>query len=485
MTKETYGLCVGGKGKLMLALPLLLADQNQKAGQEVLPIKTLSITGSANAQAFADKLAEGKGYPVKIWGYDKDGNNDDHMQTVNIVTGGFSADKSKGTIEEQIAPVIEDVKAGKVGYITSNTYRGFEKDYPPYLVALLKAGYDASPDAVAEPIPVFPMEQSPGNAVTLKKNVLALIGEDYTAEGRSESFKQWVERTHFASTSVDRITVDDKQNPLIPFAEPFAYIAIEKPKEGVTAPITEPFGKCKEIELVDDIKVPEKRKLGILNALHTAMTQKWIAGGREPSDMTVRQFMDQPGNSEWLESLRKELVAVLVREFPDKKENLEAFSHASIRRFINSRDHLLNEIATDHSNKIDQRLNLVLDWKRDHAPEIETPALDSLMAETISKRQLETAKKAAVAAAPEIHGLSAYLDEVMQVKNPQPQKGEKAVTLENLTTKPAMNVALVGLNGRLKQQMSRYDLNKVGAIMGAIRQNTGYMAGGLGYGSGG
>ena len=61
-TNEAYGLCVGGNGKLMKALPMKLADENRGSGRtDVLPVKVLSITGSADSQAAIERFNAGEG----------------------------------------------------------------------------------------------------------------------------------------------------------------------------------------------------------------------------------------------------------------------------------------------------------------------------------------------------------------------------------------------------------------------------------------
>ena len=111
-----------------------------------------------------------------------------------------------------------------------------------------------------------------------------------------------------------------------------------------------PFFAHPAILRVDDVMPYTLRKVRILNGAHTALLVK----ARPRGFVTVREAMNDPAISDWLQRLlSEEIVPTLEGRVDDAK----GFARQTLERFRNPfLEHKLSDIALHHEAKVKVRL---------------------------------------------------------------------------------------------------------------------------------
>jgi len=216
------------------------------------------------------------------------------------------------------------------------------RSYPAKLLSLLLCRYEVGLPGVQ----ILPCELIEQNGIQLRDLVL----EQASRWGVFSGAVDWLrDGCHWVNSLVDRIVPGPPKahplletDPLLLSAEPFALWAIES---------RHPFAMSHPaIVTAVDIRPFALRKIRILNGLHSALASRAL-----PSEVvTIRQVMENPEISGWLEDLLfEEIVPVLE----GRVEEPAKFGRAVLERFRNPfLEHKLASIALNHEAKVRVRL---------------------------------------------------------------------------------------------------------------------------------
>ena len=203
---------------------------------------------------------------------------------------------------------------------------------------------------------MLPMELVDQNGDTLKKLVIEQA-ENWQQTNNSE-FVGWLDSDNrWLNNLVDRIVVRPSDQPpwsetdqLAVVAEPFRMLAIED--DGKDQSI---IPKHDMVIWTDDLQPYFKRKVRILNGLHTAMVAHLLPKGFE----TVLQCVTDSEARAWLdEVLFEEILPTLKAGGSDE----EAFARDVMERFENPFfKHRLSDIAQGHETKLAVRIQPTVD----------------------------------------------------------------------------------------------------------------------------
>ncbi|WP_207101646.1 mannitol dehydrogenase family protein [Paracoccus shandongensis] len=308
-------------------------------------------------------LAAPEGYPVRIRGI-LDGRTVDEERRVTSVRRTLSTatdwDDLSRIVTHEAKAILSNT--GDRGYLPSPADTGpvptQAMSYPAKLFHLLAARQAAG----AGPLSIFPMELVPENGRVLKARVLEIAA----ANGASPDLRDWLDACTWVNSLVDRI-VSEPIEPAGAVAEPYALWAIEA-GPGVAAPCIHPA-----VQVVPDLEEIERLKLHILNLGHTVLADIWRREGSQP-DRFVRQMMQGQPWAELDAIYRQEVLpGFAARGHADKAA---AYLQTTLDRFRNPfLDHRVADIAQNHAQKAERRIQAFIDWVGASGP-----AMDRLQA---------------------------------------------------------------------------------------------------------
>ncbi|MBT0957177.1 mannitol dehydrogenase family protein [Alphaproteobacteria bacterium KMM 3653] len=354
-----------GTSRFLQAHADLMIDEAMQSGQACGPIVVVQSSGDPARAARLSALAAPNGYPVHIRGLDKG-------QVVNQTQQVRSVQRTLSTAtdwDELVAILCREAE-----YILSNTGdRGFdpkpadamsvfdqEMSYPAKLQLLLRARYDAN----QTPLTIMPMELIVQNGKVLQARVMELAGAD-------QAYRDWLTRdVIWANSLVDRI-VSEPIEPAGAVAEPYALWAIEN-APGLVPPCEHP-----SIQMVDDLDAIEALKLFILNLGHTWLVDTHSKLKEAPS--TVAGFLDDPAV---LAELRDVYDTEVLPTFDAAGigEEARTYVETTIERYRNPfLDHKLEDIAQNHSAKVERRIGGFLNWAEGNGDRSEKPRLRAMI----------------------------------------------------------------------------------------------------------
>jgi fructuronate reductase len=226
--------------------------------------------------------------------------------------------------------------------------------------ARLVAGFAARRAVDAGPIAVVPCDNEPGNGV-----VAARVVHDFASLLDSDLAAYVAMNMSVVSTMVDRITpriaaadvaacrattgVDDRC-PVV--TEPFHEWVLSG-----SFPAGRPGWEDAGAVFTDDVTPYERRKLWLLNGAHSLLAYTGVLRGHD----TVAAAVADDSCAGWLHEWWTEASA----ELDQPADTLEAYRHALVDRFSNSRiQHRLDQIGTDGSQKLPIRILPVLRAQR-------------------------------------------------------------------------------------------------------------------------
>lgn len=321
------------------------------AGQALGGITVVQTTGNAASAERVAALAAGGGYPVRIRGL-RAGQPVDEVVTCRAVKEAWHADAAW--------PVLREAVATEVRVIVSNTAdRGYQLDdadgpallddtqraprsFPAKLLVLLHHRWQALP---AADLSIFPCELVERNGDVLRD----IVGGMAVEWGLAPGFIAWLaDHCVWANSLVDRI-VSEALHPVGAVAEPYALWAVER-QRGLLLPCAH-----EDIVLTEDLAQYERLKLFLLNAGHTWLAGRWLAGAREPG-ATVRQAMEDAASRADLEALWAEEV-LPVFDALGQQAQAQAYLAQVRERLLNPfLAHRLADIAQNHAQKAQRRL---------------------------------------------------------------------------------------------------------------------------------
>ncbi|MEL7525316.1 MAG: mannitol dehydrogenase family protein, partial [Pseudomonadota bacterium] len=132
------------------------------------------------------------------------------------------------------------------------------------------------------------------------------------------------------------------------------------------------------VRVVPSLEPYETLKLFILNLGHTYLVSRWLAEGTRARHTYVRDRLVDPDAAADLEDLYA-LEVVPGFAAHGRKEDAEAYVETTLDRFRNPfLDHMLADIAQNHSEKIERRIGAFLTWARQADAALSAPRLDAI-----------------------------------------------------------------------------------------------------------
>jgi len=355
-------------------------DSSDALGKITVVQTTTHVASAARIAA----LREHRSYPVHIRGLHRQEKIDLHIACDSIAEA-LHADADWQTLRQRIR---HDVKV-----IVSNTgdtgYAGFPEDtadlldgestprgFAAKLVVLLHDRHAAG----AEPITLLPCELVSRNGEVLRDLVVG-IAQSWRCEPAFIDYLQ--QRCIWVNSLVDRI-VSEAIDPVGAIAEPYALWAIER-QDGMVLPC-----RHERIILTDDLAHFERLKLFLLNLGHTILAQCWLDANshantntstnlHSPPDATVLDAMQR---AEWRDTLERVWQEEVLPVFAalDQYESASRYLVDVRDRFTNPfLAHRLADIAMNHSEKKQRRLQPVVSLAAELGLDIAQPHLRALL----------------------------------------------------------------------------------------------------------
>ena len=302
-----------------------------------------------------------QGYHVWVRGK-QDGQIVDQAQTVDSLQRALVANADWQSLQELATSsdvtliVSNTTEAGLMLQTEDQTQFDFRnecpKSFPARLTALLFARFESGNPCLS----ILPMELVDNNADCLKRLVLQQA-KTWQATAQSD-FLDWLQQElRWLNNLVDRIVVsvtDDppwaEHDPLAVTTEPYRLLAIQDDQRDRSVLPDHP-----SIQWVGDLQPVYRRKVRILNGLHTAMVAHCLPSGFE----TVLDAVSDPQERKWLESLlNDEILKVLQNQGQDESQ----YAQQVFERFENPFfKHRLADIANGHEQKLETRLKPTFD----------------------------------------------------------------------------------------------------------------------------
>ena len=226
-------------------------------------------------------------------------------------------------------------------------YKNCPLSFPAKIAALLFRRYKSGFGGMT----LLPMELIDDNGATLRKLVIEQARK--WPATNDQDFIQWLEsENRWLNNLVDRIVVSPSESPpwtdddaLAVVAEPFRMLAIED--DGKDRSVLPSHSM---VTWTDDLQPFFKRKVRILNGLHTAMVAQFLPQGFE----TVLQCVTDSVARRWLDEV---LFDEILPTLNAGGMNAEGFAREVMERFENPFfQHRLSDIAQGHRTKLQVRI---------------------------------------------------------------------------------------------------------------------------------
>lgn len=333
------------------------------------------VQGTDNPASTRRALALANGYDVIIRGLSA-GRPVDRLKTCRSVSEVLHARHDWAAVRERVRGPVKLVvsNTGDSGWaLAPQDDASLLADdatapaaFPARLLVLLHDRWQARP---AADFTLLPCELVSRNGDGLRDLVVGLA----TAWGCAPAFVEWL-RGHvvWGNSLVDRI-VSEALEPAGAIAEPYALWAIEV-QPGLQLPCRHP-----SIVLTDDLARYERLKLFLLNLGHTLLAELWLRGGLA-ADMTVLQAMGEPRLREPLEQAwQQEVLPVLeaLRQAEEARDYLVGLRERLLNPYL---AHRLADIAQNHGQKKQRRLQPVVELAQRLVPDLCQPLLRTALA---------------------------------------------------------------------------------------------------------
>jgi tagaturonate reductase len=321
-------------------------------------VTAVESSGSGNAARLRDQ--DGR-YRLLVRGLDH-GLSVDEGRDIAVIERTIDASHgSDRLLDEALDPRL-------VLVVSNTTESGYLPNrFPARLAAVLEVRARGELPGVT----ILPCELIEENGRRLREQVIAEARGREVPSGIVDAI---ADGNAWAVTLVDRIaTIPSPDDPAAQ-GDPFAVVVEPYASWVIEAPASARLPAHPAVSATADVAPFALRKIRILNGAHTAL----VARTRESPVTLVRQAMEQPDVSLWLEDmLREEIVPALGERIVDG----DGFAETVLERFRNPfQDHRLADIAVGHAEKL--RLRLVPTY-HDHVARFGRPPrrLAALLAE--------------------------------------------------------------------------------------------------------
>lgn len=362
-----------GTSRFLQAHADLFISQAMESGQNVGPITIVQSSGDPER---AKRLAGLVGsYPVHIEGI-ADGKRVQEIVTVRSVTRTLSTAVNWAEISRIFAEEAQLVfsNTGDSGFAPqdSDLDDTFDQSmsYPAKLLHLLRLRFTQG----ASPIQIMPLELIVDNGDVLKRRVMALAHAD------NHAFRAYLEHdVIWANSLVDRI-VSQPLEPAGAVAEPYALWAIQD-QPGLFLPCEHPAVMV--VPALDDI---EALKLFVLNLGHTFMADRWRLAKGADGTLVRHLVSDDEELAQLLSVLSNEVRPAFLAA--DLADQFDAYVSTTIERFANPfLDHRIKDIAQNHVQKVERRIEAMLKWALKNGDQSPKPILSEIVSRKGSTAQ--------------------------------------------------------------------------------------------------
>jgi tagaturonate reductase len=336
-----------GAGRFLRGFVDRFVQHANDAGQNVGHIVVVQSTPGARAERIN---AQPDGYHVLVRGYEE-GEIVERVETVRSIRRAIlAAEGWPEVLRLAVAPELRYLVSNstEAGYVLDESDRAGDappRTMPAKLTQILWQRFQAGSEA---PV-ILPCELFERNADKMRELVL-------TQSRRWQlpaAFESWLNGgCVWLNNLVDCIITDPtpdlalaKEDPLLVCAEPYALLAIERPKTG-----TVPFFTDPAIQVVADVTEYYLRKVRMLNGVHTAMVGKFRTAGFA----TVQQLLADRAAARWIRDL---LFEEIVPTLAYRVDGVACFADQVWDRLRNPfTAHKLSDIALHHADKVRIRL---------------------------------------------------------------------------------------------------------------------------------
>lgn len=363
----------------------------------------MTITGSDQAIEFIEQINRTGVFEVDVRGSFK-GEKTNETQTSEAFVAGYNLSRT-GDEERDKKPLLDLVRGGRIKYLFTNT------DDPEYTNTTLTGHlaeilYEAYKHHQQPPL-IIPFELNPkGNGKKLMQELMGKISQGtYENNATGPGFMDYCQdqlQKRIVNTLVDSQADHHPTIRTRAVGEPFILLAIEKipglEKEQL------PFREHPNIRLTEHFEDYNLIKFGLLNCIHTAMTQHWIANGKKVNgavmpEATTRDFLSDSEYRKWAEALLAETKAVIekaLEKSPEGRAYLPEFLDELMPR-LESEDFAKKheKISTKHSGKLDERLWWLVLLAKEMGMDTDEklPLLTKLLDNAVSRDQLKKARE--------------------------------------------------------------------------------------------
>jgi tagaturonate reductase len=324
----------------------LIEELNQQG--ESLQVCLVQSTDGTTLQGLR---AQDYAYQVYVAGRDQ-GQTIEEFQSITCIKDGLSLPHDSEKFfsfasSPELKYLISNVTEAGLVWSQEGAKDQIANSFPGRITQWLYTRFEQAPEL--ETI-FLPCELIPNNGDFLK----SLIQQHALAWKLDAEFLNWIKlNCRFHNTLVDRIVpgfpkqLAEKAAPYTVQVEPYLFWGIEGSDQDLEKL---PFRKCKGVVLTDSLLPYTKRKISILNGLHTGMA----ALGRLQHIQTVQEYVQDSSRLQELNRLAEEEIFPFLDQPLDE---LRAYTSAIFDRFKNPfMAHALNDISLQSIAKFKSRL---------------------------------------------------------------------------------------------------------------------------------
>jgi len=347
MNSQSIQVLQFGTGNFLRGFIEPLIEELNSQGESL----QVCLVQSTDGNTLEGLRAQDYAYEVYVAGRDQ-GQTIEEFQSITCIKDGLNLPQDSEKFfsfasSPELKYLISNVTEAGLVWSQEGTKDQIASSFPGRITQWLYTRFEQAPEL--ETI-LLPCELIPNNGDFLK----SLIQQHALAWKFDTEFLNWLNlNCRFHNTLVDRIVpgfpkqLADKAAPYTVQVEPYLFWGIEGSDQDFEKL---PFRKCKGVVLTDSLLPYTKRKISILNGLHTVMA----ALGRLQNIQTVQEYVQDPDRLQELNLLAEEEL------FPFLEQPLDAlrgYTAAIFDRFKNPfMAHALNDISLQSIAKFKSRL---------------------------------------------------------------------------------------------------------------------------------
>jgi tagaturonate reductase len=347
MNSQSIQVLQFGTGNFLRGFIEPLIEELNQQGESL----QVCLVQSTEGNTLEGLKAQNYAYEVYVAGRDQ-GQDIEEFQSITCIKDGLSLPNDSEKFfsfasSPELKYLISNVTEAGLVWSQEGARDQIASSFPGRITQWLYTRFEQAPEL--ETI-LLPCELIPNNGDFLK----SLIQQHAFAWELDAEFLNWLNlNCRFHNTLVDRIVpgfpkhLEGKAAPYTVQAEPYLFWGIEGSDQDLEKL---PFRKCKGVVLTDSLLPYTKRKISILNGLHTLMA----ALGRLQQIQTVQEYVQDPGRLQELNRLAEEEIFPFLDQPLDE---LRAYTSAIFDRFKNPfMAHALNDISLQSIAKFKSRL---------------------------------------------------------------------------------------------------------------------------------